>query len=425
MRLGAGVLLLAVFAASPEVRYFHYQRPIQTWPQRTGQTCFALDAGVFAHASSQLADLRLFHDGIETPYVIRVATPVEGAQSSITPLNVGAQGGQTVFDAELPDTHYSDLELDVTARNFIATVTVSGSRTRAGNSETKLGAFTIFDLTGQKLGRSTVLHLPESDFPYLHFRIAGPISPEKITGLSVERLPETPPRYKTVAEPSLTTQKGHSTILEFTVPPHVPVDRLAFSPSVMPALFSRDVSISVEAVNPRPQTSETGPQQPVISVGNILRVHSEQNGVRLDEERLAIDAPSVNFDTPAKWTVTIDNGDDAPLKFVSVRLQMLERTFCFEAASNTSYTLFYGDPALTAPRYDYAKLFIPQSNATAATAGLEEPNPTYRPRPDERPFTEKHPALLWVALAAVIILLGGIALRSAPSGHTFEINSRR
>src|SRR5208337_2334915 len=173
MRLCAGLLLLAVVAASPEIRYFRYERPIEKAPQQAGQACLALGTEVFAHAAPQLADLRLYQDGTETPYAIRTATQAAGTEKSIAPLNLGARGGQTVFDAELPGTHYSDLQLDVTAQNFIATVTVTGSLTKDGNAETKLGAYTIFDLTRQKLGRSTVLHLPESDFPFLHFRIAG------------------------------------------------------------------------------------------------------------------------------------------------------------------------------------------------------------------------------------------------------------
>jgi hypothetical protein len=91
---------------------------------------------------------------------------------------------------------------------------------------------------------------------------------------------------------------------------------------------------------------------------------------------------------------------------------MLERKLCFEAEGVSSYILYYGDPALTAPSYDYAKLFTLQANATRVTAGAEQANPAYQPRPDTRPFTERHPALLWVALAAVIALLGAIALRS-------------
>ncbi len=103
----------------------------------------------------------------------------------------------------------------------------------------------------------------------------------------------------------------------------------------------------------------------------------------------------------------------------SVRLEMLERTLCFDAAANTAYTLHYGDPALAAPQYDYARLFSPQANPLQATAGPEQPNPAWQPRPDERPFTEKHPILLWAALIGVIALLAGIAFKSqkqAPRG---------
>ena len=137
MKLGAGLLLLTFVASSPEIRYFRYERPIERSPQPAGQVCLPLDGEIFAHSSPQLADLRLYHDGIETPYVIRTATPAEGTERSIAPLNLGARGGQTVFDAELPDTHYSDLQLDVTAQNFIATVTVTGSRAKDGSAESR------------------------------------------------------------------------------------------------------------------------------------------------------------------------------------------------------------------------------------------------------------------------------------------------
>jgi hypothetical protein len=248
---------------------------------------------------------------METPYVVRLAAPAVAAQGAIEPLNKGAQGGQTVFDAELPDGHYSDLELNVNARNFIATVGVSGSQ-KQGEAGTKLGSFTIFDLTKQRLGRSTVLHLPESDFKYLHFRIAGALSPDTVTGLSVVRLPESEPRYVTVGEDAQISQKGRNSVFVFTVPAHVVVDRVVFAAGTQPAQFSRDVSIQVEPVQKAAATD--GPQysQTVAGSGNLLRVHSVENGHRIDEERLTIDAPTADFDTQAKWTITIDNGDDVP-----------------------------------------------------------------------------------------------------------------
>lgn len=208
------------------------------------------------------------------------------------------------------------------------------------------------------------------------------------------------------------TQKGRSTILEFTVPAHIPVDRIAFVLGAQPALFSREVSIQIAPVVPPASTEEAEPERPVTASGNLIRVHNIQDGHKIDEERLTINAPWTGFATAAKWTVTIDNGDDAPLAIERVRLQMLERKLCFEAAANARYVLFYGDPALNDPHYDYATLFTPQADASLAAMGTEQPNPAYQPRPDERPFTEKHPALLWVALIAVVALLGGLALRS-------------
>jgi hypothetical protein len=181
-------------------------------------------------------------------------------------------------------------------------------------------------------------------------------------------------------------------------------------------MFSRDVKIAVEPILARPVNDEAEaglPPGPVVSSGNLLRLHSTQDGHRIDEERLAIDAPMVSFDTPSMWTISIENGDDVPLGGVGIRLEMLERDLCFEAAGNARYTLFYGDSALSAPIYDYSALFRLQTNAARATAGPEQRNPIYQPRPDQRPFTEKHPALLWAALVAVIALLGGIALRSS------------
>ena len=92
---------------------------------------------------------------------------------------------------------------------------------------------------------------------------------------------------------------------------------------------------------------------------------------------------------------------------------MIERSLCFDATAAAAYTLYFGDPALASPRYDYATLFAHEPNAAKAALGPEQPNPTWHPRPDPRPFTERHPALLWIALIAVVALLGAIALRSA------------
>jgi hypothetical protein len=408
----AAVLLLFVFAApAAEVQYFRYTRPVELVPQTSGQTCMAVPADVFAHAAPGLADLRLYRGDMETPYALETTAAATPGEQQIAPLNLGRRANHTVFDVVMPDGKYSDLNLSVEGQDFLATVTVTGSQTESGAAPTKLGSFTIFDLTKQKLGRSTVLHLPESDFRYLHLGIDGPIAADAVRGISVSRLPSAEPRYLTVAATASMAQKGRTSVAEFTVPAHVPVDRVVFAVGGQPANFGRAVSVSARPVVSKKALDVAEPQ-PVTFAGSLLRVHRVENGQRIDEEQLSLDAQGQSFDLPAKWTVTVDNGDDAPVAFSAVRLEMLERKLCFDAAAGAQYKLDYGDAALEQPRYDYARLFVAQPGAAQATAGAEQDNPGYRPRPDARPFTERHPVLLWVALIVVVGVLGAIALRT-------------
>ena len=274
---------------------------------------------------------------------------------------------------------------------------------------------TVFDLTGQRLGRSTVLHLPDSDFRYLHFRITGPVKPGDVTGLTLSRLPAKQ-QYVTVADTNTATQKGKTSVLQFKVPAHVPAERIEFAVGATPANFSRDVTVKVEPVVAGKLNTDEEPPGPVESSRNLLRVHGTHDGHRIDEEQLAIDAPGANFgEMGSTWTITVDNGDDAPLAITYVRLEMEQRTLCFDAVAGAQYALYFGDPALTAPRYDYATLFVADASAAQAALGAEEENPQYQARPDTRAFTERHPALLWVALLLVVVVLGLVALRTAKS----------
>jgi hypothetical protein len=404
----AALWVLAIAVA--DVHHFRYERSVVG--TQASQTCVVLDGTVYGHSQPLLADLRLYSDGRVTPYVVRLAEPVAAATKNIAPLNLGGQGGHVVFDAAMPEWAYNDVELNVAAHDFIATVDVFGSQSQTGGSSTKIGTYTIFDFTGEKLGRSTVLHLPESDFRYLHFRVDGPLKPDDVTGLSLTPSAEPKPHYVTVAESTQVIEKNRETLLEFSLPPNVPVDRVEFVPQAQPVNFSRDVTVTVTPQK-SDRASEGREAEPSTSSGSILRLHGVHNGHQIDEERLSVEPPVSATSYATEWVVKIDNGDDVPLQLQSVRLQMQERTLCFDATPGASYTLYYGDSSLTAPRYDYATLFSPEVNAARAALGPEKNNPDYRPRPDERPFTEKHPGLLWTALVLLVILLGGIALRSA------------
>ena len=76
--------------------------------------------------------------------------------------------------------------------------------------------------------------------------------------------------------------------------------------------------------------------------------------------------------------------------------------------------MYYGDPRLSAPVYDYDRLFVAADKPLVAELGAEALNPGFRAPPAEvRPFTERHPEVLWIVLIAVICALGVVALKSS------------
>jgi hypothetical protein len=414
MRTAVLLLILALDAVATDTSHFRFMRPLVDTPQTSAQTCVVLDANVFNHAAPDLADVRLFNGNDETPYAIRTSAPTQSALTSLAPLNLGTRNGRTSFDLAMPSGMYGDLQLNVSAQNFIASVTVSGSQAEDLGGQTLLGTFIIFDLSAQKLGRSTVLHLPASNFRYLRLTIGPPVKPKEIGSASIVRTPLAETLYEKVVDTSVVAKRGSTSLIELSVPANVPVDRVHFVAAAQPPYFSRDVTVTVkpDVLTPR---SDNEPPQPVSFTGNLLRLHRVEDGRRIDEERMAVDTSGQTFAEPTTWAVTVENGSDAPLALSSVRLEMHRRELCFEAGPKGQYVLYYGDSALESPRYDYATLFTPEKNAIRASIEAQKPNAAYQPRPDDRPFTEKHPVLLWIALLGTMLALGAVVLRSVLS----------
>ena len=412
MKLLVAALLIAAAAPAPEIRYFQFRRSVILPENTAGQTCVVLDPRIFSHSAPGLADLRLYHGTDQTPYVIHSAWHSPPAQATVTPINLGVRQGKTVFDAAMPDGEYSDVRLNLAGQNFLATVAVTGSQS-VGGPVTRIGTYTIFDFSNQRLGRSTVLHLPRSDFRFLHFSIEGQIAPDRVLSIAAAPAPLSEPKYFTIVGAGPFARQEKTSVAEFDLPPNVPVDRIVFWPGASPANFSREVEVEATEVGEEKSDSEPPRGPSTVASGNLLRIHRVQDGRRIDEEQLALATPGAAFLAPTKWTITIQNGDDPPVGFSAVQVQMRERSLCFESAAGAPYALYYGDKILSAPRYDYATWFSWQTNRAVATLGIEQANPAFEKRPDNRPFTERHPALLWIVLVLVVLLLGLVALRTA------------
>ena len=370
------------------------------------------------------------------PYAITLSEAASEETEAARVLNLGASGAKIVFDLEMPERAYTGvtLEIDPAVHDFIASATVSGSDALGGRGKaTALGSFTLFDLASQHLSRDTTIPLQELTFRHLHVTLnlsAAPGSaarfvPEMVRGASVPPSREAQSLYTTVASVTVPTTgvlaSPRKTRFDLPLPLRVPVERVSFD--LAPGYsgnFSRDVTIYASSDASMAGTNATGVMaEPNLEklTGTISWVHSTQGGHTIDHQELSVPAVlGANLQHSARVWIEVENGDDQPLPIAAVRLEMRQRKICFEApvASGASLALFYGDSRLEAPEYDYARLFVASRAALVAELGPEGLNANYKaPAAELRPFSERHPEALWIALIAAICALGVVALKAA------------
>jgi hypothetical protein len=404
----------------------------------SGQACAVIDGAIYSHAAPSLADMRIFpanagRGAHEIPYAVTLSEAVTEDTEPARLLNLGARDGKIEFDLEMPARAYTDVVLDIdpAIQDFLATAVVTGSDVLGDSQKrTSLGEFTLFDLTSQHLSRDTTLPLPESTFRYLHVMITvtnapgggasseSRFAPAMIEGASTPPSREAQILYTAVATTSSITTAGRESRATFTLPVRIPVERVSLVLATgFAGNFSRDVRISALAQPKDDAGGDARAPLPETVTGNILRVHATEAGREIRSEHLDVSAIlGANLQSAAKVEVAIENGDDQPLPIAAVKLEMRQRELCFDAsgAAAGALALYYGDADLAGPVYDYDRLFVAADKSIAAVLGPETPNALYRvPAAAARPFTERHPEMLWIALLAVICALGTVALKAS------------
>ena len=334
----------------------------------------------------------------------------ESATRDVSVLQQSVIGGKTQFLIDMTGVaEYDHIDLKLTAKNFVAHARVEGQEDLHGTQWALLADSILYDLSKENLGGNSVLRLPLSTYKYLRVTIDGPVKPADILGASSEFRQEQKAVWRdvggapTVAEMPMSAARndssrrnGKATVLTFAVPEKVPLDRVTLEIDPAQPNFRRSVQV-------------TSDKDDYVGSGEIDRVHMMRSGQKIDSDDYDVNFSAVGHKT---IKVIIDNGDDPPLKIKSARLQQLEHRLYFDAPASAQLTLYYGDEKLDPPVYDYAKLFLLTKDAAPAQLGAEQTNAAYTGRPDERPWTEKHPAVLWIAIVAAVLILGAIALRS-------------
>jgi hypothetical protein len=382
-----------------------------------------LDGTVFAHtASTGASDIRIYgrdaNHEFEVPFAMTESGAAAVETQTATLGNIAVRNGELVFDLAMPGGDYTEVDLELNAKNFVGAAQVAGVDVRG--RAIPLGTFAVFDLSTQGLARSTVLLLPDSNYTTLHvaLRLVNPegqpmaVAPSTIVGAMVPPSREERTRYTTVASTSAIDQQGHWSIATMTVPAHVPIERARFilNPQFR-ADFLRDATVAASPM--QAGLDALGAAEGVS--GHIFRVtHTAIAGVvpAIDSQAMTVSTViGANLRAPAKVTASVDNGASSPLPIARVDLQMRERRLCFEARPDTSYTLRYGDVELSAPSYGYARRFAASATPTMAALGPEEKNPNYVPPGTDEAQKRPGRELPWLLLIAGITVAGVTALQ--------------
>lgn len=366
------------------------------------QNYIVIDPEIWNHSRRDLADLRLYDGETQVPYVLRQqGSRVSKVEQEAKVLNLGRVGDHTEFDLDVKGaSEYDRVRLQLDAKDFINSVLIFGRNDLTGSSRTQLGPSTLYDFSREKLGSNFILSLPPSSFLYLHIQLAPGIRPEQVKGATVFNLQEQKASRIQVGTCGAPVQEHKQTLIRCDVPSRVPLDRVQFSVAPGQVNFRRSVTIA-----------NTDADQ--IASGDINRIRLTRGGQAVTSEDLAVDLSAPHQD---HLTITIDNGDDPPLQMSSVQPLATERRIYFDPGGKNSFKLYYGDEKLEPPVYDYAKFFQENSSAVAAQLGPGMHNPAYRGRPDDRPWSERHPAVLWVAMLLAIAVLAVTAFRSMKGG---------
>jgi len=362
------------------------------------QNYVVVDPEIWNHSRRDLADLRLYDGENQVPYLLRQqGTRVSSVEQEAKVLNLGKFGDHTEFDLDVRGaSEYDRVRLQLEAKDFVNSALIFGRNDLASSNGTQLRPSTLYDFSREKLGSNFILSLPPSSFLYLHIQLAPGIRPEQVKGATVFNLQEQKASWVQVGNCGPPAQDHKQTFISCDVPSHIPLDRVQFN-------------VTPDQVNFRRHVTVANPGGDQIANGEISRIRLTRGGQTVTSEDLAFDLSSPHQD---HLIITIENGDDPPLRLASVQSLATERRLYFDPGGKSSLKLYDGDEKLEPPVYDYAKFFQENPNAAAAQLGPGMHNPAYRGRPDERPWSERHQALLWIAMLLAVAVLIVTAIRS-------------
>jgi hypothetical protein len=404
----AASLLLLAADAQPEIapKYFQHVREIRVATDPDKQPYVAIDEAVWNGSENALGDLRVYDSGREVPYtLVRQAAKEQSTDTPARMLNKGASAGRTSLVVEAPLEEFDTLVLDLKAKDFTARAKVSGGDELPGKVWTGLGEYTLFDFTKEELGRNWTIRLKSPvKYKYLRVEIADPVKPDELLRASIANRQREKAKFTDWSvKPQITQERG-KTVATWTGSEKLPLEHIQVDVDKNEVNFSRAATLYCE------REKEEFAKQPhfdVMTHADIARVKLERNKRKVEYESLELEPGALHC---KNYRLEIVNGDDPPLKISAIKPQSIERRVYWKNDA-AAPRLYYGDKKTGMPQYDFAKFFDESATVVRAALGPEIANAEYAARPDERPWSERHPQVLWAAIIVAVLGLGAWALK--------------
>ncbi len=395
--LGAALLVALPALAALDVAPWQYRRPVlEVPPGRIAGV--RLDRSVYLHSQHSLADLRVVRNGEQVPYVLETmrgaAEYNEREAASFNQAAIPGAGVEVTLDLAGHPRH-NRVRLATKEENFRQQVRIETSDDARRWSIARREGY-IFDFThdGRKIADLAVDY-PVSTRRYIRITVLGWKDASAVTGAWVsyrsERQAERDVLAALVPQTAEDAKAGATLLTLDAGAEGLPYDRVRIETAA--PRFHRAVEI---------ESSEDGRDWTYRASGVISRIGSD--------ESLSVDV-LVYYQRYLR--LRIFHHDDQPIGVSKVYLEALARRVRFESNAAGDVWLYYGNPEAKAPVYDLPVVLASQAPATEAAAALgpEQANPIYRPPPPPRkPWSERHPVILYVTLAVAVLGLGGASL---------------
>ena len=345
---------------------FTVERPVT--PGGPGPNRLAVDVPLLAGAASDLRDVRLQDgSGQDVPYLLIRPPRTEPAALSGKVLPILATKEESGFEVDLGKSDVVDqLEVRGLPAPYLKRFRLEGSGDRA-RWTVLVAEGTLFDLPDEKLRRVAADFTPGA---YRYFRLtwndrnSGRVPEPRDVRVRVPApFVESRPLRAAADVKRLSSEPGKSRFRLRLPGAHLPLRALVLE------IGKGNVLRTAEVTEPRLREGEVVPH----ALGSGILRRAERGGLVAEDLTIPIQAPE-----GAELDLIVDDGSNAALTLDAAFVEIAPQPFLyFESAAGEPLTARFGDPKLTAPRYDLESVrpYVGKSPLLEATWGTAKAAP--------------------------------------------------